>query len=263
MKKNKNPNVKCTNCNKKIHRYPHQLKKYKMFFCNMGCQNDFKKRKVTSVIINCNYCGEQVFRNKNQRRSSKTGLFFCNNLCKNKYLAKNKRWKKDNVNSHQQRKNIFFEKANNTCQKCGYNENKKMLDIHHYDHNHKNNRCDNLRVLCSWCHTKHHRLKEKYDISLIINYEDMEKEIIEFHKKRKEKAKRKEYKKICLFCKEKFITFYNKQNCCSCNCSNMKSRKVKNRPSKEKILQEVEETNYCVVGRKYGVSDSAIRKWLR
>jgi len=42
-----------------------------------------------------------------------------------------------------------------------------------------------------------------------------------------------------------------------------KNRKVKNRPSKEILLQEVKETNYCAVGRKYGVSDNSIRKWLR
>ena len=28
-------------------------------------------------------------------------------------------------------------------------------------------------------------------------------------------------------------------------------------------LRELEETNYSAVGRKYGVSDNAIRKWLR
>ena len=28
-------------------------------------------------------------------------------------------------------------------------------------------------------------------------------------------------------------------------------------------MREVEETSYVAVGRRYGVSDNAIRKWLR
>ena len=47
------------------------------------------------------------------------------------------------------------------------------------------------------------------------------------------------------------------------NCINIKLRKVEDRPSKEQLLQEITGTNYCVVGRKYGVSDKAIRKWLK
>ena len=46
-------------------------------------------------------------------------------------------------------------------------------------------------------------------------------------------------------------------------CSNRKRRKVKDRPSKEQLLKEIEETNYCIVGRKYDVSDNAIRKWIK
>ena len=46
------------------------------------------------------------------------------------------------------------------------------------------------------------------------------------------------------------------------NCSAIKSRKVKNRPPKEILLKEISELSYCAVGRKYGVSDNAIRKWI-
>lgn len=46
------------------------------------------------------------------------------------------------------------------------------------------------------------------------------------------------------------------------SCSNIFSRKVE-RPSYEQLLKEIEETNYSVVGRKYGVSDKAIKKWIK
>jgi transposase-like protein len=35
------------------------------------------------------------------------------------------------------------------------------------------------------------------------------------------------------------------------------------RPPYEQLLSEIEATSYCAVGRKYGVSDNAVRKWVR
>jgi transposase-like protein len=35
------------------------------------------------------------------------------------------------------------------------------------------------------------------------------------------------------------------------------------RPSKEELAQLVQSENMCAIGRKYGVSDNAIRKWCK
>ena len=35
------------------------------------------------------------------------------------------------------------------------------------------------------------------------------------------------------------------------------------RPPYEQLMAELAATNYCAVGRKYGVSDNAVRKWVR
>lgn len=43
---------------------------------------------------------------------------------------------------------------------------------------------------------------------------------------------------------------------------NHKLRRV-DRPPYEQLLREIAETSYLAVGRKYGVSDNAIRKWVR
>lgn len=43
----------------------------------------------------------------------------------------------------------------------------------------------------------------------------------------------------------------------------IKQRKVSNRPSYEKLVNEVKRTNYVIVGKNYGVSDNTIRKWIR
>lgn len=39
------------------------------------------------------------------------------------------------------------------------------------------------------------------------------------------------------------------------------SLKVKNRPNCEQLQEEIKKYGYCGTGRKYGVSDNAIRKW--
>lgn len=49
---------------------------------------------------------------------------------------------------------------------------------------------------------------------------------------------------------------------CGSRCSALGQRKAK-RPPVKKLLAEVERLGYCATGRKYGVSDSAIRKWIR
>lgn len=35
------------------------------------------------------------------------------------------------------------------------------------------------------------------------------------------------------------------------------------RPPYEQLMAEIQATSYLAVGRKYGVSDNAIRKWVR
>ncbi len=40
------------------------------------------------------------------------------------------------------------------------------------------------------------------------------------------------------------------------------SRKI-DRPPYEQLLEEIAATSYLAVGRKYGVSDNAVRKWVR
>lgn len=45
-------------------------------------------------------------------------------------------------------------------------------------------------------------------------------------------------------------------------CNELKQRKAE-RPSYLQLAKEIAETSYSAVGRKYGVSDTAIRKWIK
>lgn len=45
-------------------------------------------------------------------------------------------------------------------------------------------------------------------------------------------------------------------------CFNKFQRRVE-RPSYEQLMKEIDESNYCQVAKKYGVTDNAIRKWKK
>ena len=66
--------------------------------------------------------------------------------------------------------------------------------------------------------------------------------------------------KFCSVC-GKPIANRNTSGLCI-NCSAERQRVV-TRPSKEQLLQELKESNFTQVGKKYGVSDNSIRKWCK
>lgn len=54
----------------------------------------------------------------------------------------------------------------------------------------------------------------------------------------------------------------NKKSNKCISCHNKKNRKI-NRPPYEQLKKEISELGYSATGRKYGVSDNAIRKWIK
>ncbi len=81
----------------------------------------------------------------------------------------------------------------------------------------------------------------------------------------------------CARCGEMFRAKHRTQRFCSRYCGMRRERgparsdrgvpcpDLRNveRPPYEKLLEEIEATSYLAVGRKYGVSDNAVRKWVR
>jgi len=125
----------------------------------------------------------------------------------------------------------------NRCVICNqlpiHNNQNLVMVLDHINGVNNDHRLENLRLLCPNCNSQ----QETF-------------------------AGRKNRKKHnCKKC-GKEIKKYSILDMCK-NCVDIEQRKVKNRPSKERLLQEIEETNYCAVGRKYGVSDNSIRKWVK
>jgi hypothetical protein len=81
-------------------------------------------------------------------------------------------------------------------------------------------------------------------------------------------------KRPCRRCSKEFVPAYAAQRYCSRPCGvrwdrsagrgkpQPRARKVA-RPPYEQLVEEIEATSYLAVGRKYGVSDNAVRKWVR
>jgi Zn finger protein HypA/HybF involved in hydrogenase expression len=181
--------------------------------------------------------------------------------------------------------------------------NGKPINMHldHIDGNHVNNELENLRMICPNCHSQSETYcgKNKRKDVQQLNDEDYIKLIPKCHNVKEvmeELGKRPQahhYKKIEKICKEQNIYFKEKPLktnttkiikekekvkyiCMNCDneitkenksglcvkCHEVNYRTVK-RPPYEQLLKEIEETSYVAVGDKYGVSDNAIRKWVK
>jgi len=137
---------------------------------------------------------------------------------------------------------IFEYKCYN-CNNTSWLDKPIPLELEHKNGNRFDNRIENLTLLCPNCHS-----------------------FTPTYRGRGKKVNRALYirPKKCFYCKNCGIeiTRHSKNELCI-KCFNISNRKVKERPSKEILLKEIEETNYCAVARKYGVTDNAIRKWLK
>jgi ribosomal protein S27AE len=75
----------------------------------------------------------------------------------------------------------------------------------------------------------------------------------------------------CARCSEPFLPKYGQQRYCSRRCGSRAPKPSRarahlrraDRPPYAQLLTEIADLGYTPVGRKYGVSDNAIRKWRR
>jgi hypothetical protein len=136
----------------------------------------------------------------------------------------------------------LIKKRGHKCEKCDLEkwQNEDIpLEIDHADGDRTNNQENNLKLLCCNCH------------ALTPTW-------------RGRNAKKSP--RICLSCDSEISRRSKTGLCRSCSnkCRDYSyiKRKVKNRPSKEQLLKEVKKLGYRGTGKKYGVSDNAIRKWI-
>ena len=118
--------------------------------------------------------------------------------------------------------------------------------VHHKDGNRLNNHPDNLMVFCNQeSHARFH--SGLYNQLVCANGVYTCLPIV----------------KECPTCRRQFNLTYSEQTYCSNGCRNLNNRKVKNRPSREELEKLIKTYGYASVGRMYGVSGNAVKKWLK
>lgn len=133
-------------------------------YCSSSCaaKENNKKRKVIRYCLNCK---EEI---------KTTGKKYCSHTCHQEYQYKEyiRKWKNGEVDGISGKngtstyiRKYIFDKFNDKCTKCGWSEmNKKTgkipLNLEHIDGNWKNNKEENLDLLCPNCHS----LTETYGI---------------------------------------------------------------------------------------------------
>ncbi len=137
------------------------------------------------------------------------------------------------------------------CELCGQDETwhgKRMgLILDHVNGERDDNRIENLRIVCPNCAAT-----------------------LETHCGRKPTVPPLE-PRPCARCRTVFMPNYRGQRYCSRYCGSRWNRtgvkrpgaRRAERPPRDQLLAEIEEHGYMGVGRRYGVSDNAIRKWIR
>lgn len=159
------------------------------------------------------------------------------------------------------------------------------LELHHINGNHNDNRLENLQFLCPNCHsfTDNYRGKNqgrsaqketsevepyKFEEPLIGNangnLEPSQKNYVileEGVETRRKEPKSKE-PKYCAYCGKELVGKARRNKYCSQECSH-KANGSK-RSDVFTLLKDFEELkSFVQVGKKYGISDNAIRKWCK
>jgi hypothetical protein len=155
---------------------------------------------------------------------------------------------------HKMKERLFNEGLKHRrCEMCGQDERWRgrwmSLIIDHINGVPDDNRLTNLRIVCPNCAAT-----------------------LDTHCGRKNKKERPT--RSCVRCRREFVAKYPSHRYCSYTCgtrwdrarfrgvAHPEQRKVE-RPPYEQLLEEIAATSYLAVGRKYGVSDNAVRKWVR
>lgn len=116
------------------------------------------------------------------------------------------------------------------------------IEVHHIDGDRTNNSETNLQLVCPNCHalTSNYRGKNKIPV---------------IHKKVNRKTN------TCIDCNIKVHT--NSNRCYKCYFTKRNIESI--RPTLEQLLIDREEfkNNMTAIGRKYGVTDNCVRKWIK
>ena len=150
------PNVKCKYCRVEFYAKPSHLRMGFGKYCSRDCQ--YKGLK-TGVALDCYTCKAKIYRTKAKLEKSKSKKYFCSKSCqtkwRNSYFSgeKHKNWKTGRGVDY--RAIMLHTGKKEVCARCRTRD-RRILAVHHVDHNHQNNDVKNLAWLCHNCHHEVH-----------------------------------------------------------------------------------------------------------
>ena len=165
--------VKCNDCGYEWEAKPHTLlyepkEGEGPHRCPKCSAIEYFENRSSGQWVEYEYCGKKIWRMTSRIKSNKTGYFYCckehGNLHKNE-LREESEWK----NTSQYRIKAL-KTYPHKCNVCGWNEDERILEVHHIDENRSNNDIDNLVILCPICHRKitlHYYIYDKENHILI------------------------------------------------------------------------------------------------
>ncbi|PIR38764.1 MAG: hypothetical protein COV34_00390 [Candidatus Zambryskibacteria bacterium CG10_big_fil_rev_8_21_14_0_10_42_12] len=150
----------CKNCSKNFYVKPAHLKSGKGLYCSLSCKY---KGTRTGKLVSCSQCGVLVYKKKTELNRSKSKKYFCSKSCQFKWRNRNfigekhTNWKHGKFTYRG-----ILERSNvpKVCRLCKTTD-KRVLAVHHIDHNHENNVFENLAWLCHNCHHLVHHYKQE------------------------------------------------------------------------------------------------------
>lgn len=172
--------------------------------------------------------------------------------------------KKSRINRKQQMIYVM----GNKCQLCGYDKCISALEFHHinpeekvFTFNQKENYAwekqkEELKkciLLCANCHREVHQEMHK-NIILKSSFDESKAEEISQH------IEELKHHKI-YYCKNCGTIIATNTNYCI-ECSSIK-RRIVERPTREELKKIIKELSFVEIGRRYNVTDNAIRKWCK
>ena len=242
--------TKCNCCNKVVMKDNNQYRKFKHHYCSRSCAAKMNNKKHKKEMPRCLFCSNYCTHRNNK---------YCSHKCiiANKDNKMYKKWKEGTLscynytsgNLNKWIRTFIINKYNNKCAKCGWNKvnvttNKSPLEVHHIDGDYKNNNENNLICLCPNCH------------SLTENYKNNNGGNGRVNRTRK---KTTGFKNFCIDCHT------------GCSISAIRCRKcfkktiISKKPTRKQLISDINKmnNNISAVGRKYGVSDNSVRKWIK
>jgi hypothetical protein len=150
------------------------------------------------------------------------------------------------------------------CEQCNnthWNGKLIPLELEHCNGNNSDNRLENLKLLCPNCHaqTDFYRGKNKKSHRNKHRENNLRPFACDIENTSASSSTSNKWPKI-YYCKCNKVIGRKSKTCFRCSVENRETKK----PSREQLIADLEELKTNVqVGKKYGVSDNAVRRWIR